>query len=80
MKRLKCRKCGELDCIVSIEEITEMFTIYVNDDGTMNFESFNGKTLYSEVASIQCRNCEEHYGTSLDDVEDLIIDWTGEEE
>ena len=80
MKRFKCRNCGALDSIVSIEEITERFPIYVNEDGTMEFDGFNGKVLYSEVESIRCGECDEYYGLTLDDLEEIVIDWINEEE
>jgi formylmethanofuran dehydrogenase subunit E len=80
MKRFKCKKCGELDSIVSIEEITERFPIYVNEDGTMEFDGSNGKVIYSEVESIRCSECDEYYGQSLDDLEGIVIDWVNEEE
>ena len=80
MKRFKCKKCGELDSIVSIEEITERFPIYVNEDGTMEFDGSDGKVIYAEVESIRCETCDEYYGQSLDDLEGIVIDWVNEEE
>ena len=79
MKAIKCKECGKLDCIYSIEIITTRFDIYASDDGEIVYDGTSGKDIYAERECFMCYNCEATYQQEHD-IEEMIVEVKIEEE
>ena len=64
-----CPKCEKQGFMVSIETVVMRFPINFNEDGEVEYDGSNGKTLDSEVDCHMCSNCNTYYGT--DELEEI---------
>ena len=58
---LKCKECGKVGWILSIETATQSFPIYVNDDEELEIDGSNCKTIHSEIDHYECGYCTHIY-------------------
>tara|TARA_R110000824_G_scaffold13260_5_gene57768 strand:+ start:710 stop:940 length:231 start_codon:yes stop_codon:yes gene_type:complete len=76
MNVLKCKECGHIDSIQSIELITERFPVHVNGD-EIEVDSSNGKYIYSEIECFMCWVCESTFGSDKESIEEMIVEIEG---
>jgi len=67
--KIVCKECGEIDNMISIEEVIIRFPVYLSD-GVIEFDERNGKTIHSEIDHIECAKCQTYY--SIEELEEMI--------
>ncbi len=72
VKVIKCAECGEIDSMISIEEVIMRFPVYANRDGGIEFDGSNGRTIHGEIDHIECWKCETWY--SFDEIEEMVVE------
>lgn len=76
MKQYQCSKCGEVDCLVSVETEIHNYNIFPNEHGEKEYDGYS-KVVHGQIENILCTNCYEDF--TEDQLEEMIVSTGGEE-